>query len=197
MENEDGEFEKVEGRGPDFNYRINFVFYATLGTAVNDFERPNEAYPGGQSVRVVLDFDAHPWEIGVEIRAMSNDSVIWYRPPRYYAREIDETVVEIVSIPARVDTYTVTVGDTFGDGLGIGAAGVRVTSARGDRKLGSTAFETGHTASFTFSYDPPAFSLAPTSPPETTRAPSSASAYRIFHAEAHVLVMIALLLVAT
>lgn len=171
LENEQGEFEKIEGRGPDFFHRTNFVFYASLGS-IDDFERSDEAYPGGQSIRVLINFDDYPWEIGVQITRTRDGEVIWYRPPRYYAHEVRDLVAETVSIPSdKADNYTVTIGDTYGDGLGIGATYVRVTTDQiGGQELGSTSFDTGSTDSFSFIYDPATMALAP--PPT---APTSAS----------------------
>lgn len=171
-----GNFTKFGGRGPDFTHRTNFVFYAALGAVPNDFEN-KEAFPGTQEVRLVIYMDEYPWEIGLEIWASSDETLVWYRPPRYYAREVKETIIEIVSLPERSDNYTVVVGDTYGDGLGrIGptSGGIRVTRTWG-QELGSTSFETGFQANFSFAYDLNA-QAPPTAPPVKTFSPPASSA---------------------
>lgn len=174
-----GNFTKVGGRGPDFTYRVNFVFYAAVGTVPNDFEN-KEAFPGTQEIRLVIDMDEYPWEIGLEIWAASDETLVWYRPPRYYAHEVKETIVEIVSLPERSDNYTVVVGDTYGDGLGRGptSGGIRVTRTWG-QEIGSTSFETGFRESFSFTYDLNA-QAPPTVSPLETLSPTISSADFLF-----------------
>ena len=116
----------------------------------NDFE-DEFAFPGNQAIRLVVVMDEYPWEIGLELRT-SDKTLIWYRPPRYYSRQVKETVVEIISLPEKSDNYTLTVGDTFGDGLGEGAIGIRITTQNG-KELASTSFQTGERGSLTFAYD--------------------------------------------
>lgn len=116
----------------------------------NDFE-DELAFPGNQAIRLVVVMDEYPWEIGLELRT-SDKTLIWYRPPRYYSRQVKETVVEIISLPEKLANYTLTVGDTFGDGLGEGAIGIRITTQNG-KELASTSFQTGERESLTFTYD--------------------------------------------
>ena len=143
-----------------------------------DFES-EEAFPGTELVRLVIHMDEYPWEIGLEIFD-SNDRLVWYRPPRYYAREVNEQVVEIVSLPERSDNYTVMVGDTFGDGLGGDHMKIISVTRLWGQVIGSTSFQTGSLETFSFVYDLNAQAPPTMSPSVETPSPPTSLATCFF-----------------
>lgn len=106
----------------------------------------------------------------MELRA-SDGTLIWYSPPRFYDVP-GATVQERISLPDVTDRYTLTIGDTNGNGLGSDGTGVTLTDRTGN-ELGSTSFDTGSSAAITFEYVPELVNTAvptvsPTEPPTPT-----------------------------
>jgi trypsin len=111
----------------DFNGGFDFSFLATMEQGPTEgplFE--SEAF-----VTLYLYFDLYPGEVGVQLRANSDevangrqkmeDTVIFFRPPRYYSDHVNERVIERIPIPrphlgANRD-FTLIVTDSFSDGL--------------------------------------------------------------------------------
>eukprot|EP00977_Amphora_coffeiformis_P014079 scaffold3849_cov179-Amphora_coffeaeformis.AAC.17 len=170
LQNANGNFQRIEGQVGGFSYRTSHLFYASLGV-VQDAFYSRTTYPGNQIVNVKIIFDEYPWEIGMELRS-SDGTRIWWLPPRFY--EVPgATVTERISIPDVSDTYTFTIGDTNGDGLGSGGTGVTLTDRAGD-ELGATPFDTGSSASITFEYNPESIGTAiPTSSPTMQKSSTS------------------------
>jgi hypothetical protein len=118
--NEDGLF----GEG------IDFTFLASLSGGNNNEPTP-APIPSDYYLTLQLRLDLYPDEIGLQLRMgdpdtaterrVTTDTVIFFRPPRYYAGYSDTMVVEQIPIPrAAVGTtreYTFIITDSYGDGL--------------------------------------------------------------------------------
>jgi hypothetical protein len=98
-----------------------------------------------------LRLDLYPQEIGFQVRAKNSetaisrqnreDTVIFFRPPRYYIDKARQTVTEIIPLPtispgaSREFTFIIT--DSHGDGL------CCTWNGNGGEKAGYTMFERG------------------------------------------------------
>jgi hypothetical protein len=117
--NQDGDF----GRG------IDFSFMASLADDNNNEPTP-APIPSDYYLTLQLKMDMYPEEIGLQLRMGDpdtaiqrrvNETVIFFRPPRFYAGNADMVVIEKIPIPrAAVGTtreYTFIITDSYGDGL--------------------------------------------------------------------------------
>jgi secreted trypsin-like serine protease len=118
-----------------FGEGIDFSFMASL-TGGNNNEPTSTPIPSDYYLTLEIRMDLYPDEIGVQLRMTDpvtaterrvTDTVIFFRPPRYYSGSSETVVVEQIPIPrATVGTeneYTFIITDSFGDGLCCGISG--------------------------------------------------------------------------
>lgn len=113
-----------------FGMGMDFTFLASL--AVGNNEPTPTPIPSDYYITLQLRLDLYPAEIGLQLRMghtdtgttterTVTDTVIFFRPPRYYAEYSDVVIVEKIPIPrAAVGTtqeYTFIITDSYGDGL--------------------------------------------------------------------------------
>lgn len=111
----------------DFKEGFDFSFLATLEQQAT--EAP--LVEGDAYLTLNLYFDLYPGEVALQLRAGNSqvavqrqdidNSVIFFRPPRFYSKYVNERVIERIPIPLpREGTsreFTLIVTDSFADGL--------------------------------------------------------------------------------
>jgi hypothetical protein len=182
LEDPNGNFVPIETSTAGFSDALVLHFYATLDD-IEEFEDPKE-FAGGRSLALEMTFDEFPEEVSILL--VSGTEEIWYRPFRFYTNEAATTITETIPIPDELRSYTLTVRDSAGDGLGSAAYTV---SSNGQMLVEST-FDSGGVDSNSFTFNPsetlPPFTPTPTvvTPRDTpatgspTAAPSAASSLR-------------------
>ena len=139
-----------------------------------------------------LRFDQYPEEIALQLRVSDSETslerersgtVIFFRPPRFYADYVDQTVVEVIPTPqinpgaSRQFTFIVT--DSYGDGLCCNWAGSTesgYTLYKGEKEenvvLASSRFEASAREITTFTIEATHMGAPRPSPGEdTTESP--------------------------
>jgi hypothetical protein len=111
----------------DFQGGSDFTFIATEGSQQTDAPVIDSDF----FITLELRMDLYPEEIGLQLRASNSetaqsrqstreDTIIFFRPPRYYAGRSNQVVLERIPIPApsrganRQFTFIIT--DSYGDG---------------------------------------------------------------------------------
>lgn len=153
LETDAGQSRKIEGKTGSFGSRTSYIFYASIGVVQGAYYRRN-IFQGGHEVRIVIEFDDSPWEIGLKLQSQRDGSIIWRNPPRHYGNP-RQTVTERVALPDALDTYTLIVVDT-------GPAGQLLTTTtrvtvrdRGGGVLGTPlSVGNGGRENLTFLFDP-------------------------------------------
>lgn len=128
------------------------MFYATLDR--DSIESPyygaNKFSNSSAFLRMTIDFDQYPWEFGWQLTTEDGDVVI-YRPPRYYFSQVERSASEDFTVPEAHTTYTLTVVDTYGDGLLRSRTFYRITDPQGNI-LAESQFRSGEKEEKTFTY---------------------------------------------
>ena len=127
--NTDDETTLIWNQNGDFEGGIDYSFMASL-TGGNNNEPTPTPIPSDYYLTLQLNMDWYPEEIGLQLRMddpdtaterRATDTVVFFRPPRYYTGYKDVVVVEQIPIPrAAVGTtreYTFIITDSYGDGL--------------------------------------------------------------------------------
>ena len=92
--------------GGDFKAGVDHSFIATF----NNEPTAAPVIDGDSFLTLELRFDLYPEELGLQLRMRNSetaverqnnreDSIIFFRPPRYYASYVDQSVVETIPIP--------------------------------------------------------------------------------------------------
>ena len=132
--------------------------------------------------------DLYPEELGLQLRASNTetaterqnsreDTIVFFRPPRYYADRAEEVVVEKIPIPTSSPgasrQYSFIVTDSYGDGMccnWVGKTETGYTLYEGDRKYGKvivdSKFEGSSREVNTFTIEGPAIT-EPTESPDS------------------------------
>jgi len=112
----------------DFNRGMDFSFLTSMG---NQEIIDIPMIPRENFLTLELYFDLYPGEVGIQLRVYDDDvvverqtrqdTVIFFRPPRFYSDYVNERVTERIPIifptqGARMD-FTLIVTDSFSDGL--------------------------------------------------------------------------------
>lgn len=161
LETDEGKSRKIEGRAGNFGLRTSYLFYAAIGVVPGAYYR-RDVFQGRHTVRIVIEFEDFPWQVGLMLKKGVDDTVVWRNPPRYYGRP-NQKVEELVTIPESADTYKLTIVDT-GTGAPPSNTGyTRVTVF--DTVEGSTVYVgSGETVDVVFQYDPAAMATAVPTP---------------------------------
>eukprot|EP00980_Cylindrotheca_fusiformis_P031607 scaffold26676_cov137-Cylindrotheca_fusiformis.AAC.5 len=115
-----------ENKG-NFEGSMEFSFISSFD---DDYTSPPKLN-GELFLTLVLQLDLYPEEIGFQLRAKRTDTaiarqntddvVIFFRPPRYYAGMSRQTVTEIIPLPSirpgAIREFTFIITDSHGDGL--------------------------------------------------------------------------------
>lgn len=120
---------KIYEADGDFKGGVDFTFLAST----NPVSTKPPVIEGDSYLTLDLFFDLYPGEVGVQLRAKNaeiaverqsaarDNSVIFFRPPRYYTDYANKQVTERIPIPMpRVGAsreFTLIVTDSFGDGV--------------------------------------------------------------------------------
>jgi hypothetical protein len=185
LEDSDGTFVPIETSTAGFSDALVLHFYATLDDIDEEFDDAKE-FAGGRSLTLELALDEFPEEVSILL--VSGSEELWYRPFRYYTNEAGTTITETIPIPDELRSYTLTVRDSAGDGLGSTAY---TLSSNGIILVEST-FDSGGVDTNSFSLNPsetlPPFTPTPTvveprdtpatSSPTGAPAPSAGSSRR-------------------
>jgi hypothetical protein len=110
----------------NFDGTVEHTFIASFDTAPTSAPMVGDTF-----LTLELRLDLYPEEIGVQLRmngdtgstavSRADDSVVFFRPPRYYSEFADTTVTERINVPiieegeSRGFTFIIT--DSYGDGL--------------------------------------------------------------------------------
>ena len=102
-----------------------------------------------------IQFDYYPEEIGVEIR-FANDTLLFYRPPRFYSEYSAASVSDLVPMPSEPHAYIFKIVDMYEDGLGAGVGSVLTGYTLGEKSapLATSDFVTGASEVWSFTYPP-------------------------------------------
>lgn len=173
---ETGVFETFTRGGPTFRNYLRFLFYA--GEPRERAFDTVQNFTDGINLQLVFFFDSYPEEVSVDIHS-SNNTVYFYRPPRYYIDKRRLKVREAVRLPSIPDNYTLTVHDARGDGLARKGKATGYTLTYGREVLAVSGFLSGFEEQFEFALSvtssdtEPEKSVAPVEPIPLADAPAS------------------------